>query len=74
MNPVDRAQLKAFALKRWASLEEEDLRTLRECLLVAVGMLDGFNQSEAERFIDEIGREIDRRHACAGIALPLEAE
>jgi hypothetical protein len=54
-------QLEAFALKRWASIDEEDLVILRDCLRVALEHIDGFRRSEAERFIDEITREVNKR-------------
>jgi hypothetical protein len=54
-------QLEAFALKRWASIDEEDLLILRDCLRVALEHIDGVRRREAERFIDEIAREVNKR-------------
>jgi hypothetical protein len=54
-------ELEAFALKRWASIDEEDLVILRDCLRVSLEHVEGFTRSEAERFIQEITREINKR-------------
>jgi hypothetical protein len=54
-------ELEAFALKRWASIDEEDLLILRDCLRVSLEHIEGFTRSEAERFIDEITREVNNR-------------
>jgi hypothetical protein len=54
-------ELEAFALKRWASIDEDDLLILRDCLRVSLEHIDGSTRSEAERFIDEITREVNQR-------------
>jgi hypothetical protein len=50
-----------FALKRWASLAEDDLVTLSECLQASLDHTATATRDEARRFIDEIGRELNRR-------------
>src|SRR5436305_7408566 len=59
--PDHEKELEAFALKRWASIDEEDLLILRECLRVSLEHIEGVTRSEAERFIDEITREVNKR-------------
>jgi hypothetical protein len=52
--PDHEKELEAIAHKRWASIDED-------CLRVSLDHIEGFTRSEAERFIDEITREVNKR-------------
>ena len=57
--------LDALAQGRWSAFAEDDLGTLRTCLRAAIDHVDLFTQTEAERLIDEITRELEGRSPLA---------
>ena len=62
---TDDENLDALALTRWAAFQEDDLGTLRTSLRAAIDHVDLFTQTEAERLIGEIDRELEGRSPLA---------